>query len=161
MNHSPGLGAIIGHPAPPLHLVNQRGEPFDLASYQGRQAVVVYFYPKAGTTGCTAEACRFRDEYEELQDLGAEVVGVSSDSVDALRAFAASNRLPFILLSDEHAEARSAWGVPRDLWLLPGRVTSIIDRDGIVRHVSRSAINMSKHVTEAIEVLKSITPPPA
>ncbi len=148
--------ALLRQPAPPLLLPNHLNVPIDLDSFRGRSAVVVYFYPKAGTAGCTTQACAFRDEYEAFRDLGAEVIGVSSDSVDELRAFAASNRLPFILLSDEHSHARRSWGVPNDLWLLPGRVTYIIDRAGIVRHIFRSAIHMRKHIDVAANFLREI-----
>lgn len=149
-------GATVGKQAPALRLRDHRGEWVDLASYRGRQSVIAYFYPKAGTAGCTAEACAFRDEYEEFKESGAEVIGVSSDSVEELRAFAAGNRLPFVLLSDEAGEARKAWGVPRDVFVLPGRVTYVVDREGIVRHAFRSAVRMKKHVEEAKRVLREL-----
>jgi len=155
MNENPQIAVQVGSTAPRLELPDASGQIIRLTDYAGR-VVVVYFYPKAGTAGCTAEACAFRDDYETFKDLSAEVIGVSSDTVAELRAFAATNRLPFKLLSDEHGVARREWGVPRDAWILPGRVTYVIDRQGIVRHVFRSAIRMRKHVDEAARVVKRL-----
>lgn len=146
----------VGSAAPSLRLRNHAGAWADLTDYRGRCAVVVYFYPKAGTAGCTAEACAFRDEYEVFRERGAEVIGVSSDSVEALAEFSTRNRLPFVLVSDAGGEVRREWGVPKDLWLLPGRVTYIIDKDGVVRGLFRSAVNMRRHVEEAVRLLGSL-----
>lgn len=150
-------GATLGQPAPDFSLPDSSGNPVTLASYRGKHITVVYFYPKAGTAGCTAQACAFRDEYESLTELGAEVIGISSDSVDELRRFAASNHLPFRLLSDADGKVRKEWGVPKDLFLLPGRVTYVIDRQGVVRHIFRSAIHMKKHVEEAARAVKELS----
>ncbi|MBC7773188.1 MAG: peroxiredoxin [Pyrinomonadaceae bacterium] len=150
-------GAELNQPAPGFSLPDSSGNLVTLASYQGKHIVVVYFYPKAGSAGCTAEACKFRDEYESFSDLGAEVIGISSDAAHQLQKFAASNRLPFRLLSDAGGKVRKAWGVPKDLLFLPGRVTYVIDRAGIVRHIFRSATNMTKHMTEAARVVKQLS----
>lgn len=152
-----GGGAALGVIAPDFSLPDATGALVTLSAFRGRRICVVYFYPKAGTAGCTAEACAFRDEFESFSDLGAEVMGISSDSVEELRAFAATNRLPFRLLSDADGSVRSVWGVPRDLFVLPGRATYVIDREGIVRHIFRSAINMRKHITEAARVVKELS----
>ena len=108
--------------------------------------VVLYFYPKDNTSGCTAEACAFRDSYETFTDAGAEVIGVSSDSADKHAGFASKHRLPFTLLADQGGRVRKAYGVPAALGFLPGRVTYVIDRTGTVRHVFNSMTNIDGHV---------------
>ena len=119
-------------------------------------AVVLYFYPKDDTPGCTVEACGFRDAYEDFKDAGAEVVGISSDSADAHKAFASKHSLPFTLVADAGGKVRKAYGVKATLGLLPGRVTYVIDPKGVVRHVFDSQLNPTKHVREALEVIKRI-----
>jgi peroxiredoxin Q/BCP len=128
-----------------------------LKDFVGKKIIVLYFYPKDFSRGCTAEACAFRDSYEVFNDEGAEVVGVSSQSADSHRRFALANMLPFILLSDEDGKVRKLYGVPSTLGLLPGRVTYIIDKKGIVRHVFSSQSNPTKHIQEALRILKEIS----
>jgi peroxiredoxin Q/BCP len=149
-----GLGA--GDRAPDFTLEDQDGRPVSLADFRGRRAVVVYFYPKDDTPGCTKESCAFRDQYEAFLDAGAEVIGISSDSVASHEAFAAKHRLPFRLLADVGGTVRAAFGVPRTAGLLPGRVTYVIDRDGVIRHAFNSQLAAARHVDEAIEVLRSL-----
>lgn len=115
---------------------------------------VVYFYPADDTPGCTTEACTFRDQYEEFTDAGATVVGISPDSQEKHAAFAAKHDLPFTLLSDSRHEARKAFGVPKLLGLLTGRVSFVIGRDGTVIHVFNSLRQASRHVEEALEAVR-------
>jgi peroxiredoxin Q/BCP len=122
----------------------------------GAGEVVLYFYPKDNTPGCTAEAKAFRDSYEAFKEMGAEVIGVSSDSVDSHVDFASRCDLPFTLLSDPGGKVRGLYGVPSTLGLLPGRVTYVIDTNGVVRHIFNSQFNATKHVEEAIRILRSI-----
>jgi thioredoxin-dependent peroxiredoxin len=119
--------------------------------------VVLYFYPKDETPGCTKEACAFRDSYEVFAEAGAEVIGVSSDSVDKHAAFAGHHELPFTLLSDEGGQVRKSYGVPSTLGILPGRVTYVIDRTGTVRHVFNSMTNIGRHVNDALDVVKTLS----
>jgi peroxiredoxin Q/BCP len=142
-----------GDTAPDFSLPDASGKEVRLADFRGRP-VVLYFYPKDDTPGCTKEACSFRDQYQDFQDAGAEVIGVSSDSSDSHRKFAARHRLPFVLLSDRGGKLRSAYGVPATLGLLPGRVTFVIDRGGVVRHVFNSQLDATRHVAEALGVLR-------
>lgn len=152
-----GKGRVqVGDSAPDFALPTQNGEPVRLSDFLGKQAVVLYFYPKDNTTGCTAEACAFRDSYEVFKDAGAEVIGVSSDSEESHQEFAAQHRLPFVLLSDRNGELRRQYGVPTTFGLLPGRVTYVIDKQGIVRHIFSSQINVQKHVTDALETLRAL-----
>jgi thioredoxin-dependent peroxiredoxin len=153
-------GVQAGQPAPEFTLPNQSGTPVSLADYRGKQVVVLYFYPKDNTPGCTAEACAFRDSHEVFAEAGAAVVGVSSDSVDSHQGFAGKHRLPFELLSDSGGEVRSRYGVPKTFGLLPGRVTYVIERDGIVRHVFSSMTHIDQHIAEAVAVVKQLQAEP-
>ncbi len=126
-----------------------------LGDFLGKTALVLYFYPKDNTSVCTAEACAFRDSYEVFKDAGAEVIGISSDSVESHQQFTAAHWLPFILLSDVGGVIRKRYGVPTAFGL-PGRVTYIIDRQGIVRHIFFSQFTSEKHVAQALQTLQSI-----
>ena len=149
-----GIG--VGDKAPDFTLPSQSGEQVRLQDRIGQGVVVLYFYPKDETSGCTREACAFRDSHEVFTDAGAEVIGVSSDSVDKHAAFATHHKLPFTLLSDEGGKVRKAYGVPAALGFIPGRVTYVIDRDGTVRHVFNSMTNINGHVNDALEVVRQL-----
>jgi len=114
-------------------------------------------WSKDNTAGCTAEACSFRDSYEVFQEAGAEVIGISSDSEKSHQQFAKQHHLPFILLSDLGGVVRKFYGVPATFGLLPGRVTYIIDKQGIVRHIFSSQFAPQMHVAEALKVLKELS----
>jgi len=146
----------VGDAAPDFALPSQTGESVSLEGLLGRKEIVLYFYPKDNSSGCTAEACAFRDSYEVFKERGAEVVGVSSDSIDSHKGFASRNNLPFILLSDADGKVRRLYGASSTFGLLPGRVTCIIDRRGIVRHIFSSQLNPKKHIDEALEALAKI-----
>jgi peroxiredoxin Q/BCP len=146
----------LGDKAPQFTLSTADGRQVSLSDYRGRQPVVVYFYPKDDTPGCTAEACAFRDQYEDFKQAGAEVIGISSDAPEAHARFASKHRLPFLLLSDRDGAVRKAYGVPATLGLLPGRVTFVVDREGIIRHLFSSQFRATKHVSEAIGVLRTL-----
>jgi len=145
-----------GDAAPEFTLRSQSGQTVTLAGLLGKNEVVLYFYPKDNTPGCTAEAKAFRDHYEAFTDLGVEVVGVSSDSVESHRDFSAKCDLPFTILSDEGGRVRKLYGVPSSMGILPGRVTYVIDSEGIVRHVFNSQMNPARHVEEAMKVIEAI-----
>ena len=146
----------VGDAAPDLTLSTQSGEPIRLADYQGKKFVVLFFYPKDGTPVCTKEACAFRDAYEEFVEAGAVVIGISGDSAAQHQTFASNHRLPFVLASDGDGNARRTFGVPKSMGLFPGRVTYVIDREGIVRHVFSSQFNADRHVREALETLREL-----
>jgi len=146
----------VGEAAPDFTLFDQRGQRVNLSDLLARGCVVVYFYPKDDTLGCTAEACSFRDQYEVLKEAGAEVVGISSDGVDSHEAFAAKHRLPFILLSDPQSAVRAAYGIQRTLGIIDGRVTFVLDRQGVVRMAFSSQIRPKRHVEEALRIVRSI-----
>ncbi len=145
----------VGQRAPDFTLPDAEGKRVRLSDFRGQKAVVLYFYPKDDTPGCTKEACSFRDSYEDFRDAGAEVIGVSSDSSASHEKFAKRYKLPFTLLSDADGAVRAKYGVPATLGLLPGRVTFVIDRDGVVRHVFNSQLQAARHVGEALSALSA------
>jgi peroxiredoxin Q/BCP len=123
------------------------------------QALVLFFYPKDDTPGCTMEACAFRDSYADLQTLGAEVWGVSGDDASSHQRFAGKHQLPYPLLVDTGNQLRRAYGVPAVLGLLPGRVTYVIDGQGVIRHVFNNLLDGPAHRREAIEALQALGAP--
>lgn len=148
----------VGDSAPDFTLPTQHtGAVFHLFDLLGTSSIVLYFYPKDETPGCTAQACSFRDSYEVFKEAGAEVIGVSSDSQASHHHFASTYHLPFILLSDTNGELRKTYGVPATLGVLPGRVTYVIDKEGIVHHIFSSQFAPEKHIVEAIRALQAPT----
>ena len=146
----------VGQPAPDFDLIDAQGAHVRLSDFRGKKSIVLYFYPKDDTPGCTKEACSFRDSYEVFKQAGAEVIGVSSDSEASHSKFASKYKLPFTLLADSGGAVRKQYGVPATLGLLPGRVTFVIDSTGIVRHVFNSQFQATRHVDEALKILKTI-----
>ena len=146
----------VGSKAPNFTLPSQSGEMVSLEHFLGQKPVVLFFYPKDDTPGCTKEVCAFRDSFERFRELNAEVIGISSDSVESHRCFAGKHSLPFTLLSDEGGRLRKLYGVPNTFAVFPGRVTYIVDKDTVVRHIFSSQVGVEKHVEEALEVLQSI-----
>ena len=143
----------VGDTAPDFTLVSQKGETVTLSQFRAKKNVVLYFYPKDETRGCTREACTFRDSYELFTDLGAEVIGVSADTVESHKSFAEHYNLPFTLLSDTDDRVRNLYGATSSLGIIPGRVTFVIDKTGVVRHVFSSQLQPEKHVEEARQIL--------
>ena len=133
------------------------GDNVSLSEYLGKKNVVLYFYPKDETTGCTKEACSFRDSYQQLADLGAEVLGISGQSVESHIAFATHYGLQFILLADVGNKVRELYDVPQSMGIMPGRVTYIIDKKGVVRHIFNSLTQAERHVEEAKRALEIIS----
>lgn len=146
----------VGQTAPDFTLPDQNGQSVCLKDLLMRGPVVLYFYPRDHTPGCTLEACAFRDAHAQFVDAGATVVGVSDDSVSAHQSFATQHALPFTLLSDETGSVRELYGVPRPLGIIPGRVTYVIEQNGTVRHVFSSHLRMQRHVTEALKTIAEL-----
>lgn len=144
-----------GDIVPNFKAKTQSGEKFELSNYIGKP-LVIYFYPKDNTPGCTTQACSFRDQYQDFQDLGAEVIGISGDTEDSHDKFAQKHNLPFILLSDSKKKIRNIFSVPTHFFgLLPGRVTYIINKEGKVVSVFNS-IKANVHIEHALEMLKEM-----
>jgi peroxiredoxin Q/BCP len=138
-----------GSITPDFELQDAEGRLIRLSQYRGKNAVVVYFYPKDDTDVCTKQACSFRDLFAKFQSAGAVILGISDDSVESHKAFSAKYRLPFSLLSDQGGRVRKRFGVAKKFGVLPGRVTFVIDRSGVVRHVYSGLRESDKHVQEA------------
>lgn len=147
----------IGDSAPDFELPDQQGKRVRLSAFHGKKNVVLYFYPKDETPGCTREACRFRDEYEVFSQYDTEVIGVSFDSVKSHQRFTANRKLPFLLLSDRKKAVAKVYGVKSSLFgLLPGRETFVIDKKGIIRGHFVSQFQAERHIDEALKVVKGL-----
>ncbi len=148
----------LGSQAPDFELPNQTGELIRLSDLTADKVVVLFFYPKDDTPGCTAENCAFRDRYEVFRDAGAELVGISADSIDRHRAFTDKHRLPFPILSDPDRRVRRKYKVKDTIpILLPGRATYVIDRGGVIRHHFSSQLAATRHVAEALRIVEQLT----
>lgn len=142
--------------APDFTLPDQDGLSVTLSSYRGKSNVVLFFYPKDFSPGCTTQACHFRDAYEDFTDLGAEVLGVSGDSVESHKKFLDEYMFPFRLLSDVRGKVRKLYGAFKGFGLLPGRYTFIIDKQGVVKYIFTSEVNMKRHIDESLRILREI-----
>lgn len=146
----------VGDKIPDFSAKDSKGNHFDSASVLSKKPVVFYFYPKDNTPGCTAQACSFRDQYEDFKDLGAEVIGISSDSIASHEKFAKQYRLPFLLLSDNNKKIRNLFGVKSSLFgLIPGRVTYVVDKNGIIQLIFDSLV-ATNHIPKALETIKKM-----
>lgn len=145
----------VGDKVPNFILQDQNGKTFNLESELGSK-MVIYFYPKNNTPACTKEACKFRDEYESFTDLDVKVIGISSDSVASHKKFEEKYNLPFLLLADIDNKVRGLFGVPKSMIFLPGRVTYIIDKNGIVRYIFNNQFGAEKHIVNALKKIKEL-----
>jgi peroxiredoxin Q/BCP len=143
----------IGDRAPDFSGKTSSGDVIRLADYIGKKGLVLFFYPKDGTAICTKEACAFRDSYMQFADAGAEVIGISSDSDESHLDFAKQYRLTFPLISDADGSLRKLFAVPKTLGLFPGRVTYVIDKDGIIRQIYSAQLASDAHVKQALAAL--------
>jgi peroxiredoxin Q/BCP len=146
----------VGDVAPDFSLPALRGGEVKLSDFRGKKNVVLFFYPRDSSPGCTREACSFRDAYQDFVDAGAELIGISSDSLEDHAAFASRFKLQMQLLTDAGGKVRAQYGIKRTLGLIDGRETFIIDKEGVVRHVFRSQVRVHKHVAESLAVLQSL-----
>jgi thioredoxin-dependent peroxiredoxin len=146
----------VGDSAPDLTFATSKGENISLTDFRGKQTVVLFFYPRAGTPVCTKEACSFRDAYESFTEAGAVVIGVSGDKEKRRDAFGAKHEIPFLLASDVGGSIRQAFGVPKTWGVAPGRVTYVIDREGVIRLRFQDAMNASHHVEEALAMVRNL-----
>lgn len=147
----------VGSMIPSFSLPDQHGELFNIDSLLGKQKLVIYFYPKDDSPGCTREACSFRDQFEVFKDAGATIIGISAQSAESHKKFAEKHHLTFTLLSDKGNKVRKRFGVPTSfLGLLPGRVTYVTDSLGRVVYIFNSQVQAEKHVDEALRILKEL-----
>jgi peroxiredoxin Q/BCP len=144
----------IGDLIPTFSLPDQYGELFDISSVIGKKKLVIFFYPRDESPGCTRQACYFGEQYEEFKAAGAEIIGISGQSVESHKNFAGKHELSYRVLSDTGNKVRKMFGVPADLFgLLPGRVTYITNMDGKVVHIFNSQLKPEKHVDEALKII--------
>lgn len=147
----------IGDHCPIFSLPDSLGKDIQVNDYLGQKILVLFFYPKDDTPGCTKEACAFRDAYADFVDLGCEVFGISSDAAATHQNFQQKHQLPYPLLSDSQKKVRQQFGVPGNLFgLIPGRVTYVIGLDGKVAGIFNSQTNPIGHISEALKVVKSL-----
>lgn len=148
------MALSVGETAPDFDAIDDAGQRVKFSELLNGEPIVVYFYPKDETPGCTAEACTFRDNWDEINKLGAQVIGVSSDSPESHRKFKEHHKLQFRLISDEDNEIRKKYGVKGKL--IPPRTTFIISGDRKIVHVFNSQMNFRKHVEESLSTLQSL-----
>jgi peroxiredoxin Q/BCP len=146
------MGLTVGEKVPLFELPDKDGNLFSVSDFLGKKALVIYFYPKNNTPGCTKEACDFRDKYEDFKELGAEVIGISADSPNSHKRFGATYKLPFILLSDKNNAVRKKFKIKNNFLLVPGRETYVIDKNGIILMVFNS-LSATEHMKRALEAL--------
>lgn len=142
--------------APGFTLPSQDGSMVSLSQFLGKKTIVLFFYPKDESYGCTKEACSFRDNYEVFQEAGAELIGISADDQASHKSFASHHKLPFILLSDPERKVAGLYNVGKTMGLIPGRATYVIDKKGVIRKIFSSQFNFQKHIEEAIKIVKEI-----
>lgn len=147
----------VGSTIPSFTLKDQNGSLFNVDLVKGKKNLVIYFYPKDDSPGCTKEACSFRDQFDVFTQADALIIGISAQSVQSHLEFASKYRLNYTLLSDEANQVRKLFGVPTNLFgLLPGRVTYIVNKEGKVVFVFNSQIQAEKHIEEALRILKGL-----
>jgi thioredoxin-dependent peroxiredoxin len=146
-----------GDPAPDFEGPTSDGSRLGLKDFVGKKNVVLYFYPKDDTPGCTKEACSFRDNLQPIRDMGAEIIGVSLDSIQSHSKFASKYGLSFPLISDKEKRIANAYGVLKDTGTSTNRVTFIIDKTGKVAKVFPK-VDVTKHTEEVVSALKELTP---
>lgn len=148
----------IGDKCPNFEYKLADGSVSSIAEQIGNKNIVIYFYPKDFTPGCTKEACAFRDNYEVFQELNCEVIGVSGDSESAHDRFAKKHQLPYPLVADTNKKIRNAFGVPKNLFgLIPGRVSYIVDKTGTIRGIFNSLTDPFGHINNGIQLVKELS----
>lgn len=146
----------IGDRAPDFTLPSSTGENISLSQFFGKKMVVIFFYPMDESPVCSREAEAFRDKYEAFKELGAEVLGISSQSVGSHKSFSRRHSLPYFLLSDINSGVRRLYGVSSTLGIVPKRVTFIIDKEGIIKYIFSSQLQPAKHAKQALLALKNV-----
>lgn len=145
----------VGDIIPSFKLHDQNGKLFVVNNSIGK-SMVIYFYPKDDTPGCIKEACKFRDDFEKFKDVNTIVIGISSDDVESHKKFEEKYNLPFTLLADVDNEVRKLFGVPKNMIFLPGRVTYVVDKDGIVQYIFNSQFGAEKHIENSLKRLNGL-----
>jgi len=145
----------VGDKAPDFTLMDEQGRPVSLKDFQGKKPVILYFYPKDFSPGCTTEACRFRDDYKTYEEKGAAVIGVSLDTVESHTKFSEKYNLPFPILSDNKKEVAKAYGVLGIGGIWAKRVTFIIDKEGKIAAIFPK-VDVKRHSEEVLKALEQL-----
>ncbi len=152
-----GMASLeIGDPAPDFSATTHDGKRIQLSDFRGKSGMVLFFYPKDGTSLCTQEACAFRDSYEKFIKAGVEVIGVSGDTEERHRDFIRQHKLSFPLISDADGSLRKVFAVQKTMGILPGRVTYVIDKESIVRQIFSAQFASDEHVQQALMAVKGL-----
>ncbi len=147
----------VGSKVPIFELNDQNGELFKLETVLGKKNLVIYFYPKDDSPGCTKEACSFRDQFEVFADADAMIIGISAQSEESHLEFTKKHRLNYTLLSDTGNKVRKLFGVPSSFFgLIPGRVTYVVNKEGKIAYLFNSQIQAEKHVDEALRIIQEM-----
>ncbi len=141
---------LVGNKAPDSNLTDAFGKNYSLKDYHSKSPVILYFYPKAGTPGCTKQACGVRDSFQSFKDNGITIFGVSVDSKESIKEFIDEYNLNFPLLSDESKSVSRAYGVLNNLGLT-SRITFIIDKQGYISHILRD-VDVNTHADEVLKL---------
>jgi peroxiredoxin Q/BCP len=149
----------VGVKAPDFSQKDQNGKTVTLSEFSGKSNVVLYFYPKDFTGGCTAEACSFRDNYAVFMKKDAVVIGVSFDSDESHVKFTKANKLPYSLISDTQGALGKKYGVPKFMGTMSDRVTFLIDKKGVIRYVYQSVKDATMHVENSLKELDKLQAP--
>ena len=150
------MGLSVGDKAPDFSLNDQSGKTRSLRATKGK-VLVLFFYPKDDTPGCTIEACGFRDEYSSFSKYGVNVWGVSNDSLESHKDFSEKYNLPFPLLIDNENNLRKRYEVPSILGVIPGRVTYVIDKSGEIRLIFNNLLDGKAHVRNALSLVRELS----
>jgi len=145
----------VGDKLPKFTLKDAQGQKVDITSYIGKKNLVIFFYPKNFSPVCTIEVCSFRDNYDEFRNLDAEVIGISADNGSSHAKFIKDYNLPFVLLCDENKAVRKLLGVKATMGILDGRVTYVIDKEGIIKKIISSQLDAKKHISQTLALLKN------
>ena len=149
------LGLKEGDRAPDFALTSQDDVTVRLSDFQGRQNVILYFYPKDDTPGCTKEACSFRDDLSRFHELETEVIGVSVDDLASHKAFQSKYNLNFKLLADPDKQVTELYGV-KSFFGLADRVTFVVDKQGIIRKIYPK-VDVSQHSEEVLTFVRTLS----
>ena len=145
----------VGSNVPVFSLPDQAGKNFDIKDYIGKKNLVIYFYPKDDTPGCTKEACSFRDQFQGFADNDAMVIGISAQNPESHRKFIEKYKLNFTLLCDIDGKVKNMFGAKNSLGgLLPARITYVVNKQGKIIYIFNSQTEPTKHVDEALRILK-------
>ena len=151
------MNVDIGDVFPDFILNDENGDEFDLKRDFTNSYLVLYFYPKDETPGCTKQACYFKDNYDDFKEIDCEIIGISSDNETSHRSFKTNYNLPFKLLCDQDSKLRKEIQLPKDFFgLSPGRITFLLNSKNEILFIHRSSLKMKSHIKKVLDFLNEI-----